>query len=172
MERDGAEAEGAEEDGEALGFVDGAGEDDAGLACEGGAEQVGEVVVLELMRDEEVVLQEGADGLVFICGDGDAGWVAQGGALEGFDFRGHCCGEEVCVPGGAVREDFEDFVDYGAKVEVEEAVGFVHDEVLQVFEGEAFGVFEVVEEAAGGGDDDVRFFAESDGLWYHVHSSD
>ena len=35
MQGDGAETEGAEEDGEALGFVDGAGEDYGGVAGEG-----------------------------------------------------------------------------------------------------------------------------------------
>lgn len=51
--------------------------------------------------------------------------MGEGGALEGFDFGGHGCGEEV---GATVfGQDFEDLVEDGAEVEVEEAVGFVHD---------------------------------------------
>ena len=141
MQRDGAEAEGAEEDGEALGFVDGAGEDDGGLAGEF-VEEVDEVDVLVLVGEEEVGLEEGGDGLVFVCGDGDAERAGERGALEGFDFRRHGCGEEV---GAAFAwEDFEDLVEDRTEVEVEESVGFVHDQVFQVPEGEAFRVLEMV----------------------------
>ena len=38
-------------------------------------------------------------------------------------------------------------------------------------EGEAFCVFQVVEEAPGGCDNDVGFFAEGNGLGYHVHAT-
>ena len=116
VQRDGAEAEGAEEDGDALGFVDGAGEDDGGLAGEF-VEQVDEIEVLVLLREEHVRLEEGGDGLVFVRGDGDAEGVLERGALQGFDFGGHGRGEEVGVS-ILVREHFEDLVEDRAEVEV------------------------------------------------------
>lgn len=58
-----------------------------------------------------------------------------------------------------MRENFEDFVEDGAEVEVEEAVSFVHDKVFEVAEGEAFGIFEVVEETARCSDDDMGLLA-------------
>ena len=94
MEGDGTEAEGTEEDGEALGFVHGAGEDDGRVAGEGVAgEKVHEVEVFVFVREEEVVLQEGVYGLVFVRGDADAERVLQAGALQGFYFAGHGGGE-------------------------------------------------------------------------------
>lgn len=170
VEGDGGEAEGAEEDGEALRLVDGAGEDDGGVA---GVlvEEVDEVEVLVLVGEEGVGLEEGGDGVVFPRGDGDAQRVGERGALQRLDLGRHGGGEEVGAP-LAAREHFEDLVEDGAEVEVEQAVGFVHDEVFEVAQREAFGVFEVVEEAAGGGDDDVRFLAERDGLRDHVHAAD
>ena len=81
VEGDGAEAEGAQEDGEALGFVDGAGEDDGGLAGVV-VEEGDEVEVFVFVREEEVGLEEGGHGLVFVCGDGDAEGVGEGSALE------------------------------------------------------------------------------------------
>ncbi len=68
-------------------------------------------------------------------------------------------------------ENFEDFIEDGTEVKVEEAVGFVHDEVFEVTEGEAFGVFKVVEEAARCSDDDMRSLAQSNALRYHIHST-
>ena len=125
------------------------------------------------VRDEEVVLVEGGNGLVFVRGDGDTDGGGEGGALQGFDFGGHGGGEEIGVPaGGGVGKLFEDFVDDGAEVEVKQAVGFVHDEVFELLEAEAFGVFEVVEEASGGCDNDMGVLAEGDGLWDHVHAAD
>ena len=60
--------------------------------------------------------------------------------MKGFHFAGHGGGEQV---GASLLawEDFEDLVEDGAEIEVEEAVGFVHDEVFEVPEGETFGVF-------------------------------
>ena len=127
VQGDSAEAEGAQEDCDSLCFVYGTGEDDGGLASEL-VEQVDEVEVLVLVGEEEVVLKQIGDSLVFVRGNGDAEGVGEGGALEGFNLRGHGCGEEVGVP--FAREDFEDFVEDGAEVEVEEAVGFVHNEVF------------------------------------------
>lgn len=46
------------------------------------------------------------------------------------------------------REYLKELVEDGTEVEVEETISFVHDEVLKVADGEALGVFEVVDEAA------------------------
>ncbi len=169
VQGDGAEAEGAQEDGQALGFVHSAGEDDGGLAG-GFVEEVDEVDVLVLVGDEEVGLEQGGYGLVFVGRDGDPQRVRERGALEGFDFGRHRGGEEVGA--SFAREDFEDLVQDRAEVEVQQPVGFVHDQVFEVAEREAFRVFEVVEQPAWRGDDDVRFLAQRDGLGDHVHSAD
>ena len=124
MQRDSAETECAKQDRESLRLVHGAGEYYGGLTGELG-EQVYEVKVFIFIREEEVVLQQGVDGLVLVCGDTDADGVLEGGALQGFDFRGHCCAEEVGVAAFS-GEDFEDFVEDGAEVEVEESICFVH----------------------------------------------
>jgi hypothetical protein len=80
-------------------------------------------------------------------GDGDADGVLESGALQGLDFGGHGGGEEVGVARVA-GEGLEDVIEDLTEVEIEEAVGFVEDEVLEVLEREAFGVGEVVEETA------------------------
>ena len=97
MQGDGGEAERAGEDGEALGLVHGAAED-YGLGARVLVQEVDEVEIFVLLGEEEIVLEEGGDGLV-LGGDGDANGVSEGGALEGFDFGGHGCGEEVGAPG-------------------------------------------------------------------------
>lgn len=43
------------------------------------------------------------------------------------------------------RENLQDLVQYGAKVKVEQSVGFVENHVLEVLQGEALGIFQVVE---------------------------
>jgi hypothetical protein len=63
VERDGREGEETEEDGDALRVDDGADEDDGGKAREG-VEEVDEVEVFVFEGDEEVVLEEGRDGLI------------------------------------------------------------------------------------------------------------
>ena len=50
-----------------------------------------------LLWDDKERLEEGRDGLVRGTGDADADGVLEGGSLEGFDFRGHGCAEEVGV---------------------------------------------------------------------------
>lgn len=132
-------------------------------------DEVDEVGVFVLVRAEDVVLQEGLDGLVF-GGDAHAEGVGEGGALQLFDFGGHGGGEEVGV--AFFWDDGEDFVDGWAEVQVEELVAFVHDQVFEAAEAEPFGVFEVVEEPPRGGHDDVRPFSERDGLGDHVHPAD
>ncbi len=89
MERNSAVPESAKQYGYPLGFVDCAGEDDHGF----GGEFVDEpcyVDIFVFVRDEAVALEEGGDGLVFVCADGDAKGVGEGRSLETLDFRGHC----------------------------------------------------------------------------------
>lgn len=156
VQRDSAEAEGTQEDGEALRLVHSAGEDDGGLAGKV-VEEIDEVSVLVGVGDEEIALEEGGDGLVLVGADLDAQRVAEGGALETLDFGGHGGREEV---GAALTgEDFENFVEDGAEVEVEETVGFVHDEILKGAEREAFCVLQVVKETTGCRNDDMRLLA-------------
>lgn len=45
-------------------------------------------------------------------------------------------------------EHLEDLIKHGAKVEVKETVSLVEDEIFEVFEREAFGVLEMVEQPA------------------------
>lgn len=113
MKRDGAVPESAKQYSHPLGFVDGAGEDDHGFGSEF-VDEPGHVDVFVFVGDEAVALEEGGDGLVFVCTDGDAEGVGKGSSLEALDFRGHCRREEI---GTAFSwEDFEDLGNDGAKV--------------------------------------------------------
>ena len=105
-------------------FVYGAGKDDGRLAGEL-VEKIDEVEVLVFVGEEEIGLEEGGDCLVFVCRYGNAEGVGEGGALKGFHFGGHGCGEEVSA--SFFREDFEDFVEDGTEVQIQETVCFVHD---------------------------------------------
>lgn len=132
-------------------------------------EEVDEVDVFEFVGDEDVALEEILDGLVGGIGDGDLHGGLEGGTCEVVEFGGHGGGEKH---GAALAgQDLEDLVEDRAKVEVEETVGFVHDEVLEGLEGETAGIFEMVEQTARGGDDDMGFLIEGDGLGHHVHSA-
>lgn len=101
---------------------DGADKDDGRQAGQG-VQQVDEVQVFVLEGDEEVVLQQGRDGLVFPR-DFEFNRVAQGRALQFRDFGRHRCREEV-RPTTFARDHFEDLVDHGPKVEVEQSVCLV-----------------------------------------------
>ena len=72
------------------------------------------VDVFIFVGDEAVALEEGGDGLVFVCTDGDAERVGKGSSLETLDFRGHCGREKI---GTAFSwEDFENLGNDGAEV--------------------------------------------------------
>ena len=156
----------AEEIGEAISPVLGAGEADDGL----------EFIVFEEFEEEAglEVHGDGVDGL----GDADGGGglafdLDDGGVFEELhgelaDFIGHRGGEEEGL--AFFGEGPEDAADVGEEAHVEHAVGFVEDEdfeVLEVGVGEA----EVIEEAAGGGDDDVDAGAEGVFLRAHAHAA-
>ena len=146
-----------------LGAVLGAGEADDGL----------EFVVLEELEEEAglEVHGDGVDGL----GDADGGGglafdLDDGGVFEEFhgelaDFVGHGGGEEEGL--AFFGEGAEDAANVGEEAHVEHAVGFVEDEDFEVLEVGVGGA-EMVEEAAGGGDDDVDAGAE--GVFLRAHA--
>lgn len=169
VEGDGAEAQRAEENGDSLRLDDGAAKDDARLACEF-VDKVDEVGVLFHMGDEHVVLEEGRDGLVFVGGDADADGVAEGCALQRLDLGAHGGGEEERP--ALARHKLEDLVDARAKVHVEKTIGLVHDEELERAQREALCLFQMVDETARCGDNDVRLLSESNGLGNHVETAD
>ncbi|KAJ6445392.1 DNA-directed RNA polymerases I, II, and III subunit RPABC4 [Purpureocillium lavendulum] len=151
VKRDGAEAQRPQQDSDTLRL-----EDD-------------EICVLADLRDEDVVLQEGRDGLVLVGADADLDGVPQTGALQALDLGAHGSREQK---GAALaRDELEQLVDAGAKVHVQQAIGLVHDQVLERPQGEALCLFEVVDEAARGGNDDVRLLAKGDGLGDHVEAA-
>ena len=77
------------------------------------------------------------------------------------DFRGHGGGEEKRL---AVRgEKFQDAADVGEEAHVQHAVGFVEDEDFQAIEA-GVGLAEMVDEAAGGGDENFGAGTEGVGL--------
>jgi len=80
VQGDRAEAQRAEQDGDALGFVYGPGEDDYGMT-DGVVEEVDEVDVFVLVGDEEEALQERRDDLMFAGGDADSHGVVEGSSL-------------------------------------------------------------------------------------------
>lgn len=91
-----------------------------------------EVKVLVLMREEEVALQQCGDDLMRRTRYAHTHGALESGALQALDFGAHGCGVEVGAS-SFTWYHFEDLVDDGAEVEVEEAVGFVEDEVFEVF---------------------------------------
>ena len=168
MEGNGAHAESAKQDGHALGFQHGPREDDDGLAGELVA-QVDQVGVLVHMGDEDVVGLERRDGRVLVGRHADLEGISQRGALEGLDLAGHGGGEEE---GAAFAgEELEDLFEDRTEVHVEEAIGFVHDQVLHAAQAEALGLFQVVEQSTGRRNNNVRLLAESNRLRHHVHTT-
>jgi hypothetical protein len=68
-------------------------------------------------------------------------------------------------------EDLQDLVEDGAEIEVQEAVGFVHDEVLQVAQREALCVFEMIQKSSWRRHHDMRLLSQLNGLRNQVHST-
>lgn len=81
------------------------------------------------MRDKEVALEEGGDGLVFAAADADTEGISQTCSLQAFDFRAHSCGEEICS--SFSWKNFEDFVENWSEIQIEKPVCFVHDKVFE-----------------------------------------
>src|SRR5690606_3461995 len=168
VERNSLKSEGAKEEGNSLSFVDGTGEDDSRLAGEF-VDQVDEIGVFVGEGEENVGLEESLDGGVF-GGNRDTSGIMKRGTLELFDLGCHGCREEVSV--ALLWDHFEDLVENGTEVHIEETIGFVHNEVFEVAEGEPFSVFEVVEETTGRRDEDMGSLAKGNSLWHHLHTSD
>lgn len=103
-------------------------------------------------------------------GDGYSERILEGGTLEGFDLGRHGSGKERCASFFA-WEDSEDFVDDRAKVEVEESICFIEDKILEMAEGKAFGVFQMIEQSSWSCNNDVWLFSQRNALRHHIHSS-
>ena len=70
-----------------------------------------------------------------------------------------------------VFDEGEALVHFSLEAHVEDSVGFVEDEVLEVVHGERLGVLEMVEEAPGGADDDVQSFSDFCFFLFHGFSA-
>ena len=81
---------------------------------------------------------------------------------EGLDRRRHGGGEEQRLA-AFPRAEVDDFPDLREETHVEHAVHFVEDEHLDFAEAHG-GAVEMIDQAAGGGDDDVRAGGELLGL--------
>lgn len=80
-------------------------------------------------------------------------------------------GEEhgLAVLGG---QDLDDLAHFVFETDFEDAVCFVDDEGLEVLENEALGVLEVIEETAGGCDEEIDTLGELFGFSAAVGASD
>ena len=121
-----------------------------------------------LGRDEEVVLLERVHGAV-LGAHLHLDRVPEARALKLSHLARHGRGEQLRAP--VPRDNLEDLVDLLLKVEVEQPVRLVQAEHLQLLQGEPFGVREVVHDAPGGADDDVRPLTQLDGLRHHVDAA-
>lgn len=77
MQRHCAQAKGPEKDGQALGLVDSPGKDDSCLTRELVGEEPDQICVFVLEWDEDVVLYQGFDGLIFTIFNTDSDWLSQ-----------------------------------------------------------------------------------------------
>lgn len=119
-----------------------------------------EVCLFEEVDEEFVALVhgDGVEGVAdgggdFLACDGDFDGVVQAPAGEAGDNFRHGGGEEerlAAFPGA----EADDLADGGQKPHVEHAVHFVEDEGFDAAESHG-GAVEMVDEASGGGDDDV-----------------
>ena len=164
VNRDGPETEVARDEGELTRLVARAREDHH----RGGGElveQIVDVAILVLRRHEEIILLQRIHGTV-LGAHLHLDRVAQARALKLGHLAGHRGGEELRA--SLARDHLEDLVNLLLEVEVEQPVRLVEAEHLKLLEAEALGVGEVVNDATGGADDDVRPLAELDGLRHHV----
>ena len=167
VERYGGEAEIAQQKRDALRVGARRAEDDERVAGEL-VEHVRQVDVFVLAGQEYVALLELLDRLI-LARHLDLDRVAQRGALQLLHLLGH--GGRVEVGDALLGYHLEHLVDFFLEVHVEDAVGLVHDQVADGLEREALGVLEVVDEAAGRGDHDVRLLGERYRLRHHVHAA-
>lgn len=143
MKGNGTEAKGAKKDSDTLSFVDCAGEDD-GWVADSIVKEMNQIEVFVLVRQEDVFLHQRRDDLVGTGGDADTDGIVQRGTLQVLYLGGHSGREEVGVASLA-REDLQDLVQDGTKVEIQQPICFIHDQIFQVLERKAFCVLEVVQ---------------------------
>ena len=139
-----------EENGEGVGLLPGAGEEHD--AVEVGFLEDGEEEFVALVHGDRIegVGDGGGDGA---AGDFHFDGILQAPFREGLDGRRHGGGEEEGLA-LAGRAEVDDLAHVGEEAHVEHAVDLVEDEGFDVTEIEGAPGMEV-EEAAGGGDDDV-----------------
>ena len=168
MDGDGVHAEHAQEECEAAGGVAGAREDDGGGALQLG-EHVDGVAVLVLGGDEEVLLPQSGHGGV-LAGHLHLDRVAQAGALQ----LGHLAGHGGAVQLGAPvpGDGLQDLVNLLLKVQAQDAVRLVQDQVLQLLQREALRVGQVVHHPTGRAHYHVRPLGQRDGLRHRIHAPD
>ena len=155
VDRDGGDAVPAELLGEPVGAVLGAGEHER-LIDGAGADEVAEELALALAVDRVDDLRHERRGGV-ARRDLDGRGVAEEPARERADVVGERGREQQVLP--LRRQDVEDLADVADEAHVEHAIGLVEDEDLDRREVDG-ALAEVVEQAAGRGDDDIGAAAE------------
>lgn len=141
--------------GEFIGVGLGSGEDHDAFEFGFFEESEEEVLALETIDRVEVVADGGGGGAR--AADFDFEGVAEGPACEGGDFCGDGGGEEerLAVFGAAG----DDAADVGHEAHVEHAVDLIEDEDFDVIELDG-ALLHVVEQTAGGSDEDIDPFLE------------
>merc|ERR1719239_1044606 len=127
VERYRCETQAPEQEGEPEGGAAGAAEDHEGVARQL-VENVHQVDLLELQRDEEIILQQLVDCLI-TSRDFNLDWVLERGSLQLGHFLGHGGGKEHCPP--LCGDAPQDFVHLYLEVHVQNSVRFVHYQVLE-----------------------------------------
>merc|ERR550532_1558506 len=140
IERYSCKTETSEQEGKSEGGAASAAEDHEGVARQL-VEDVHQVDLLELQWDEEIILQQLVHCLI-TPRDFNFDWVLEGGSLKLGHLLGHGSREEHRPP---LRRDApQDLVHLHLKVHVQDSVRFVHHQVLERFQAEAFCVFKVI----------------------------
>ncbi len=122
-----------------------------------------------LVRDEEHLLLEILDRLVRRRADAHPYRVVQCCTSQIIQFRVHGRGEEHGLPFSG--QDLQYLVQYRAEVQVQQSICFVHDQIFELVEREAFGILQVISQAAGSSNDDVWLLCERHCLRDHVHAA-
>merc|ERR1719341_772860 len=156
IERYRCETQASEQEGEPEGGTAGAAEDHEGVARQL-IEDVHQVDLLELEWDEEIILQQLVNCLI-TSRDFNLDWILERGSLKLGHLLGHGGREEHGPP---LRRDApQDLVHLHLEVHVQNSVRFVHHQVLERFQAEAFCVFKVVHQSTRCGDQDVRLLGK------------
>ena len=108
-------------------------------------------------------------GYLVAASDFDQHRRLEHGVGEALDFFRESGREEQAL--SLLRQHVEDAGDIGDETHVEHPVGFVEDQRLHRVEADAL-VLDVVEQAAGGGDEDLDTLFEFGDLWLDVHAAE